>query len=505
MKRQDKLAVERYLQKIELARSSGSPNPYETAQEKAQRIAGYKNDPAAMVAYYFPHYATAECAPFHIEWATMVRQHKTFKGFCQWGRALAKSVWNDIIIPFWLWVCGEPVYLVIIGNSLDKAKMLLEDLRAEFEANPRIISDFGEQMQLGSWEDKLFVTKGGFVGQALGMGQSVRGLRIKNLRPNNIVCDDIEDKQLVKNPKRQNEIVRWIEQDLIPTMDGEYRRWVQANNRFAPVMIQTKLQEKHPRWIVHQVNAYDPVTYAPTWSAKYSPDYFRTLVEDPFEGIGTLAGNAEYNNAPHLEGTIFKDKYFNWVELPPLETFDSIIGHWDIAYGGTDASDYNAVLVQGIKDKKFFVIDCFCKQSKMKAAIEWMSHYQRMLPASVSVKWQYEAQFWNDEVQRTIEEVQEDSGQRLRLAQRQNKKNKADRILSLESYYQNNRIFYSKDLKGLNDMQVGTTQLKAIEPRYSSHDDWPDAHEFGIKELEKYTPGKKGLNKTGKFKPKHKW
>lgn len=505
MKRQDKQLLERYLEKLEFARSAGSPNLNETKKEKENRIASYKTDIRGMVEYYFPHYATAACAGFQIEFATIVGNHKTFKGFCQWGRALAKSVWSNIIIPFWRWLCGEPVYLVIIGNSFDKAKQLLEDIKAEFEANPRIISDFGEQHSIGSWEDKRFITKGNFVGQALGMGQSVRGLRVKNLRPNMIVCDDIEDKMLVKNPKRQNEIVRWVEQDLIPTMDGEYRRWWQANNRFAPVMIQTKLQEKHPKWIVHQVNAYNPITFKPTWYQKYSDDYFRILIEDPFEGIGTLAGNAEYNNTPHIEGTIFKDQYFNWVELPNLSLFDSIVGHWDVAYGGNETSDYNSVVVQGIKDKKFYVIDCFCKQTKMKAPLEWMSFYQKHLPSNIKVRWQYEAQFWNDEVQRTIEEIEEDTGQKLRLAQKNNKSNKADRILSLESYYQNNRIYYNIALKGLNDMQVGTTQLKGIEPGYNCHDDWPDSHEFGIKELEKYNPRKKAKNMQGKMKPKHTW
>lgn len=320
-----------------------------------------------------------------------------------------------------------------------------------------------------------------------------------------IVCDDIEDKQLVKNPKRQNEVVRWIEQDLIPTMDGEYRRWIQANNRFAPVMIQTKLQEKHPRWIVHQINAYHPVTFKPTWSQKYSDDYFRILVEDPTEGIGTLAGNAEYNNKPHVEGTVFKEAYFNWVELPELKSFDAIIGHWDVAYGGNDTSDYNAVVVQGIKDKKFYVIDCFCKQSKMKPAIEWMSFYQKNLSSKVQINWQFEAQFWNDEVQRTIDEVEDETNVKLRLAKRQTKGNKETRILSLESYYQNNRIYFNNDLKGLNDMQIGTTQLKGIEPGYNSHDDWPDSQEFGIKELEKYGPKKKGKNLMGKMKPKYQW
>lgn len=504
MKRQDKQALERYLEKIEFARSAGSPNPNETKKEREKRIESYKTNIRGMVEYYFPHYATSACADFQIEFAEIIGKHKTFKGFCQWGRALAKSVWSNIIIPFWRWLCGEPVYLVIIGNSFDKAKQLLEDIKAEFEANPRIIADFGEQQQLGSWEDKRFITKGGFVGQALGMGQSVRGLRVKNLRPNMIVCDDIEDKQLVKNPKRQNEIVKWIEQDLIPTMDGDYRRWWQANNGFAPVMIQKKLQQKHPKWIVHQVNAYNPVTYKPTWWQKYSDDYFKILIEDPFEGIGTLAGNAEYNNDPHVQGTVFKDEMFNWMDMN-LKDFEHIVGHWDIAYAGNEESDYNSVTVEGLKLKKFYIYDLFLKQTKMKAALKWMCHFQRNLPSGVRVHWQFESQFWNDEVQRTIEEVEEEEGIKLNLVKVTIKGNKLDRIMSLVSYYQNNRIYWNNAIKGNNDTQVAVSQLKGIEPGYNGHDDFPDGHEFCTKTLEKYTPSRKGKNMMGKMKRKNAW
>lgn len=504
MKRQDKQALERYLEKIEFARSAGSPNVHETKKEREKRIAGYKTDIRGMVEYYFPHYATSACADFQIEFAELIGKHKTFKGFCQWGRALAKSVWSNIIIPFWRWLCGEPVYLVIIGNSFDKAKQLLEDIKAEFEANPRIIADFGEQEQLGSWEDKRFITKGGFVGQALGMGQSVRGLRVKNLRPTMIVMDDCEDKQLVKNPKRQNEVVRWVEQDLIPTMDGEYRRWWQANNRFAPIMIQTKLQEKHPKWIVHQINAYDPVTYKPTWWQKYSDDYFRILIEDPFEGIGTLAGNAEYNNMPHVEGTVFKDEMFNWVDMN-LKEFEHIVGHWDIAYAGNTESDYNSVTVQGLKLQRFYIYDLFLKQTKMKAGLKWMCYFQKHLPSGIRVHWQFEAQFWNDEVQRTIDEVEEEEGVKLNLVKVHIKGNKEDRILSMVSYYQNNRIYWNNAIKGNNDTQVAVSQLKGIEPGYNGHDDFPDSHEACTKKLEKYTPGKKGKNLQGKMKRKNIW
>ncbi|WP_392419399.1 hypothetical protein ACF3OE_06495 [Capnocytophaga canis] len=505
MKIDDKIAKERYLQKIAFAKSAGAKYAHETPQQRKEAIELCKNDPRKMVERYFPHYADAPCADFQIEWAWAVEKDTNFRGFCQWGRALAKSVWNDIFIPFWLWLRGEPVYLVIIGNSFERAVQLLEDLKAEFEANPRIIGDFGEQKQLGTWEEGFFITKGGFIGQALGMGQNVRGLRIKNLRPSHIVADDLESKELIKNPRRQNEYATWIEQDLIPTMDGKRKRFIQANNRFAPVMIQTILQEKHPKWKVHQVNAFDPVTFVPTWAGKYDNDYFHELVYGD-NGIGELAANAEYNNSPHVEGVVFKDGQFQWAELPALHTMEYIIGHWDIAYAGNSRSDYNAVVVQGLKDKHFYVVDCFCRQTKMRAAVEWMCDFQKTLPANVVVHWQYESQFWNDEVQRVLQEVQAEKGVYLSIIKRTlDRAKKIDRIMSLQPYYQNGRIFYNQRLKGSVDMQTGLGQLKGIEPNYKVNDDFPDAHQICTTDLEAYMPNRSFKALMGKMLGTHRW
>ncbi|MBV5336896.1 MAG: hypothetical protein J0653_02595, partial [Deltaproteobacteria bacterium] len=90
---------------------------------------------------------------------------------------LAKSVWADVIIPLYLWINDDIGYMVIVGNTETHAKILLSDLQAEFEANSKLIHDFGEQKLMGSWEDGYFQTKNGFLCKAFGMRQSVRGLR----------------------------------------------------------------------------------------------------------------------------------------------------------------------------------------------------------------------------------------------------------------------------------------------------------------------------------------
>ena len=505
MKKQDKLAYHQYLKKLELARSSGQPDPFETKAQKQARMERAKKDVRFMVEYYFPHYATAPSADFQIKFAKKVKRNTAYKGICQWGRGLAKSVWNDVLIPFWLWINGEPVYLVIVGSSNDKAKQLLGDIMAEFEANPRIIADYGEQQNIGKWEDGFFMTKGGFIGQALGMGQNVRGLRVGAKRPTHIVMDDCETKDINKNPKRQKEMAKWVERSLLPTMDGKYRRFIQANNRFAPQMIQTMLAERHPDWDVDEVNAYNPVTYEPVWKEKYDNDYYRSVEQEQ----GTLAAQSEYNNNPHVEGSIFTDDMIQWAKLPRLNSFEMIVGRWDVAYAGTPTADYNAVRVWGLKDRRFYYIDGFVAQCKMKIALEWMADFTIHLPKSVVIPWGFEAQFWNDEVIRTIEEVEAEQEIVLNLSKiERSTTNKYIRITSLLPYYQNRKIFYNEKLKADKSCQIGIAQLKGIEPGYKTHDDAPDADEMAISELSKHIYGtgrSRGSYKAGKYERKRRF
>jgi phage terminase large subunit-like protein len=503
MKKNDKTALERYRKKLELSRSHSTVNPFENEIEKREAKDAAKKSFRAMVQRYFPHYATAETPDFHIDFAKKVQKNKTFKGFAQWGRALSKSVVNDILLPFYLWINDEPVYLVLVGNNADRGKQLLEDIRAEFESNPQIINDFGEQYNQGSWEDGFFITKGGFIGQALGMGQSVRGLRVKNKRPTHIVCDDIETKDLNQNPVRQLKMARWIERDLIPTMDGDIRRFIQANNRFAPKMVQTILQELHPDWTVHEINAYDPVTFEPTWSAKYSDTYFAAIEKE----IGALAARAEYNNQPHIEGTIFKAEDIQYAPLPKLNVFKIIFGYWDVAYSGTQSSDYNAIVVGGLKDRDFWEIDCFVQQCKMHEALAYMCQYQKSLPETVVVHWVFESQFWNDAVESAIRDAEKLFNCRLNIIKRDRPRaNKYDRMLQLQPYFQNGRFFYSDKLKHKKDHQVAMSQLYGIEPGYNSKDDYPDAKKGVTDELEKYISFGSDENstyKTGKMNHKN--
>lgn len=479
----DAQALKEWRKRVDLIRKNTALQNYGTPQEQAQRIARAKVDYEYFVSYYLPHLANSKTPQFHIKTANKVKRNSNIAAWLKWGRGLAKSVVADVTIPLWLWLNNETKFFLLIGQNEDKAKILLDDLMLQFEGNQRLIHDFGVQKNIGHWESGFFITKNGFIAKAMGMGQEPRGLRVGAYRPDLITCDDWETKETLKNPKRQNEYGEWLLRSIIPTMDGERERVLLAQNQFAPTMIFSKIVTENKGWVVIEQKAFDSATLLPLWAEKYKPNYFKKRIQV----MGLLGALAEYNNEPHIEGKIFTDEQIQWGKIPNLNHFDALIGQWDVAYAGTPTSDYNAIRIWGLYKGNKYLVDCYVKQSKIKPALEWIAQKQIDLPKTVSIPFRFEAQFWNDEIYRTIEEVQTAFKITLNLSKSErSKKKKYDRILEMQPQYQNGRVYYNEALKSHNDTKVGLSQLKAIEPGYSTHDDAPDADKDAFDYLDAY-------------------
>jgi phage terminase large subunit-like protein len=489
-------ALKNYLSKLEIVGKANEVNPFESPAEQEARIKRAKTDVVYFVHTYLPHYATAPCAGFQIRAAGEIASNVFIKFFAQWGRGLAKSVWCDIIIPLWLYARGEEVFMCLKSDSKERAQELLMDVQAELEANPLFIHDFGKQKCEGSWEIGNFKTiHQRFIGMAFGIKQKVRGLRVKQRRPNLWVIDDLETPDTIANPKRMRRQAEHIERDVLPTMTGKTGRLLYANNRFARVMTQTILQERHPHWKVHQVEAYNKVTHEPAWKGMYTSDYYVQQEKD----MGIPGAYAEYLHETKIEGAIFSEDQIQWTKIPVLTAFKMIVSHWDIAYTDNEKSDYNAVKAWGLLDNNFYLIDSYVKQSKMKQAVAWMCEFKKRIPQGTNIIFQYESQFWNGEVQRAIDEVEIAYNTSLNLMKIDTPHtNKFGRIVTLQPYYQNSRIYYNEALKSHADTQVGTMQLCAIEEGSGEHDDSPDADQQAIKQLEKYTTSSRRQQTGGK-------
>ena len=182
----------------------------ENATQKEQRISRLQKNYAAFCEYYFPHFltlrdkATGEAirvihnAPFHNAAAKKVHDTPNLKAVFKWPRGHAKSTHFDIFMPLWLMFQPKRLinFMVIVGKSEDSADRLLGDIQAELQYNKRIIADYGKQMSVGNWTEGEFTTKEGVYFLACGRGQSPRGLRKREARPDYIVIDDLDDDEL---------------------------------------------------------------------------------------------------------------------------------------------------------------------------------------------------------------------------------------------------------------------------------------------------------------------
>jgi len=498
----DRQGFKEWQQTLRHVRETSALNEaFQTQTTQNERIARAKKDYAFFVTTYLPSFANAPIPNFHLTAARRVLKNKRIRLWLQWGRGLAKSVLGEVTLILWLWIQYKVHFLVLIGENADKAEILLEDLRAQLEANQRLIHDFGEQHNPGQWEKGFFITKNGLIAKSLGLGQSPRGLRVGSRRPDFIVCDDWETRLSVKNPKRQREMADWLLREVIPTCQIGKLRVLLLQNKFAPSMIFDHVIEKGKGWKVMRVNAYNPVTYEPAWKGR---DTARMYREMEGETIGILAARAEYNNDPHVEGNLFTQEMIQWAPLPRIDHFQTLIGSWDVAYAGSADSDYNAVRVWGLKDGKKYLIDGFVRQSKIRDAVRWIADFQQRMPATVKVPFRFEAQFWNDEIERIIEEVSREAGRFLNLSKRKRSRvNKYERILTMHPHYQNGRVYYNEKLKSHNDTQTGIAQLMGIEPGYRTHDDAPDADQYAFEILDQFSHQANGRYRIQKREQRH--
>jgi phage terminase large subunit-like protein len=395
-----------------------------------------------------------------------------------WARGLAKSVTFDVFMAIWLHLFHDDLNLmVLISKNEPNAIQLLSDLRAEFEANPQLINDFGELKDSSYWAEEAFKTKKGGLFVAKGKKSPIRGLRNGRYRPDYIVLDDVDDDEEVLNPAQVDKSFNRIIRGAKGGMDIGTARFIIVNNKIANHSILTKFSN-NPKYYTMRVDALQPDGTC-SWSEKYTPDYYNDLLEE----YGSIIFNSEYMNEVNVEGKIFVAKYFQTTKILPLKEYDRIVAWWDLAYSEQPTADFNAINIVGLVGNVKHILYTFCRRCKMEDAIRWS--YMMDIMLGVNVEWYFESQFWNDAVRLCFDTVAQEMGYQFPyiMADRDSE-NKFTRIMRMLPTYQRMEVFYNEDIINEPDTVEGIAQIKAIEYGYKTKDDNPDSQSAAINILE---------------------
>lgn len=107
---------------------------------------------------------------------------------------------------------------LIIGSTKDRAHERLHAIRHEIETNDRLAELFGN-LQGSTWGDGELVLSNNVRLLALGWGQSLRGVKYLDARPDGVFMDDLEEPEDVRTPEARSRILDWVLFDLIPALD----------------------------------------------------------------------------------------------------------------------------------------------------------------------------------------------------------------------------------------------------------------------------------------------
>ena len=462
----------------------------EAPSERQRRISRLRNNYAAFCEYYFPHFLqlrdkstgevirTVHNAPFHNSAARMVKGTPDLKAVFMWPRGHAKSTHLDIFIPLWLMFQERRLisFMVVVGKSEDSAVRLLGDIQAELEHNQRLIADFGRQRADASWQDGEFKTAAGVKFLGCGRGQSPRGLRDRESRPDYIVIDDLDDDELCRNEKRVHDVTDWVKEALFGALDVGRGRFIMVGNLIAKNSVLYKIA--HTKGVtVSKVKAVD-VNGNPTWTEKWT----REEAQAYRDFVGYRAWEKEMMHNPIIDGTIFRAEWIRYKRMPKLEKYDALVCYTDPSFKSTTSNDYKASRLWGKMGTELHLIDCFVRQATVGEMVRWQYDlYERTRESGVVVQFYMEANFMQDIILDEFVREGELRGYQLPItADRRKKPDKLQRIEAVSPLWERGYVWYNEALRDQADMMTGIEQTLSLERGSRMHDDAPDADEGAI-------------------------
>jgi predicted phage terminase large subunit-like protein len=277
-------------------------------------------------------------------------------------------------------VFRERQYAILVSDTVAQATQFLGDIKRELYDNERLRQLFGIREFIKDSEDDIIVMCHDgykFRVQAKGSEQKVRGLKWDSKRPDLIVCDDLENDEIVLNKDRREKFRHWFYAALLPCKS------VSGIVRYVGTILHTDSMLERlmpPVWD----RRYTKQTGLKTWSEKkikgwrsvkyraHTDDFSEILWPQRWpkarlqeerqsfidQGIGDKYSQ-EYLNIPIDESIA----YLKRQDFLPMsdEDRDRIVNIYitaDLAVSEADRADYSVFLVAGVdENRRIHVID----------------------------------------------------------------------------------------------------------------------------------------------------
>lgn len=208
---------------------------------------------------------------------------------------------------------------------------------------------------------------------AKGAEQKLRGLIWNGSRPDIIVCDDMENDELVMNKDRREKMKRWFKGALLPCisdrgivrmvgtilhMDSLLENVMPKENDKATVVEGLKTYSKaRAMWKSVKYRAHNEDFSELLWPQKKSGEWFKMLYEEAVRDGTTDVYSQEYLNYPlDMATTFFKKGDFLAESTEDKKSRLLYYVTADLAISEAERADYSVFLVAGVDENKMIHI-----------------------------------------------------------------------------------------------------------------------------------------------------
>lgn len=445
----------------------------ESPEEKRKRIARLESDDEAWFKYYYSNYYTSEPADFHKRSTKRVMNNPEHYEVRPWSRELSKSG-RTMMETTKLVLTRIKRNIVLTSSSYDNAVRLLAPYKIMLEKNQRIINDYGIQENYGRWSEGEFITRKGAAFRAIGAGQSPRGTRNEEVRPDVLLIDDFDTDEDCRNPDTVDKNWDWLERAFYATRSISTPLLVIfCGNIIAEHCCILKAIEMADAYEI--VNIRDKNGKS-TWPQKNT----EAMIDRVLSKISYAAQQGEYFNNPITQGKVFKKLHYK--KMRPLKEYSFLVSYTDPSYKSGKRNDFKAMALIGKWKDEYHVIQVRCAQTTTSIMLDWLFEIMKDVNGVVPVYFLIEWPWIDDTIKDEIKKA--NKRHKITLPLKPDERVKPEKFYriesSLEPLNREEKLWFNENSKTSDHMKAMEAQFKALSPTSRAHDDGPDAVEGGV-------------------------
>lgn len=311
-------------------------------------------------------------------------------------------------------------FVIVVSDTYEQAVLFVQDMKKELVNNEDLIKLFGiAKLEKDAENDLIVKLADGsrFRIIAKGAEQKMRGLKWDGMRPDLIICDDLENDEIVLNQERREKFRKWFDNALLPARsdkgivrivgtilhldsllerlmpkDWDRRQVEKGEVIVEPLKSYGVPSKRKTSWVAYRYRAHSPDFEHILWPSKWPKD--RLILErQRYIDAGNPEGySQEYLNYP-IDDTIafFRKEDFLPYKEDEVESRKASLKNYvavDLAISEKARADWSVFVVGSLDEQgTLYIRDVIRGRMDAKEIVDtFFSLYKRYDPEMFTIE-----------------------------------------------------------------------------------------------------------------------